>query len=252
MAQCKLCLKSRDLCNSHIIPELYYQSLYEKKPKRFYLIDSAKGKIEFPQKGIREKLFCRKCENIFMDYEQYAEKIWREIKSRFIYPENEFIQFNNVNYPKFKLFQLSILFRASISTLYYFENINIGHHEKILRKRLLKNNPGKYYEYACSMTLLIENVGISDKLIDLYPDVRVHDDGERILRFVFGGIIWMFYPTFFPPRDEVIQFHSLGKNHLKLWTKHRKNTDFVQIPLNNLNSLGKFDEIARIRHKLSR
>lgn len=151
---------------------------------------------------MRERLFCRECEDIFMNFEQYAEKI----KSRFIYPENEFIQFNNIDYSKFKLFLISILFRASVSTLYYFENIDIGHHEKILRKRLLKNSPGKYYEYACSMTLLIENIGISDKLIDLYPDVKMHYDGERIFRFVFGGIIWMFYPTFFLPGKKYWNF----------------------------------------------
>jgi len=71
---CALCLQSRPLKRSHIIPEFMYQNVYDSDPKRFHSLtvnidDEAKSKSKVEQKGIRENLLCADCEVLLSKYE---------------------------------------------------------------------------------------------------------------------------------------------------------------------------------------
>jgi hypothetical protein len=248
MPECKLCKKGKKLCRSHIIPEKYYKELYSKNPRRLHVLSNSKGdKIKFPQKGIREKLFCRDCEDIFMNLEQYAEKVIDKIKSK-VYAVNDINYINSVDYEKFKLFQNSILFRASVCTEEFFQTINIGMHEERLRKRILYNNPGKPHEYPCSLTLLVEDFGISEQLI-MYPDFTVDPDNNRRYRFVFGGFIWTFFASLFPPPIDFKLFYLKKDGILKYYCIHRKNVQYIDRYLQEVQKAGKFKELKLIMAK---
>lgn len=248
MAICKLCLKEKELCNSHIIPEYYYKPLYEDEPRRLYkLSNSREKKIKFPQKGLREYLFCRSCEDIFMRYEQYAENVVDRIKSTNNVSEGDFFYLEDVSYKEFRLFQLSILFRASICTKDFFNTIDVGFYEDILREWLIDGNPGKYHQFSCGLTLILENVGTSNQII-MYPDFTVDDKGRKRYRFVFGGLVWTYYGSIFPPPADFEPFYFKKKGVLPLFALHRKNIQFIQKHIMEVQEVGKFEELQTIRN----
>jgi len=102
----------------------------------------------FVKKGITERLLCQECDNSRIgSLDSYAKKIIEIIRNQSFDKPSIFI---NVNYTTFKLFELSILWRASICSHWMFEKIKLGSkHEEAVRKMLLLNKPGEPYEYGC-------------------------------------------------------------------------------------------------------
>ena len=58
-----MCKVNGDLQRSHIIPEFFYRLVYDAKPRRFHVVSAKQSDREtFEQKGLRESLLCRACE----------------------------------------------------------------------------------------------------------------------------------------------------------------------------------------------
>jgi hypothetical protein len=68
------------------------------------------------KKGIREKLFCKECENKFGKLESYAAEFFYSKKITPKITGNFFI-FENLQYKKLKLFFLSLLWRLAVTSL---------------------------------------------------------------------------------------------------------------------------------------
>lgn len=94
------------------------------------------------------------------------------------------------DYRKFKLFLLSILWRAGVSSLQFFERVQLGKHSEILRRMLLEGNPGAPREYPCILFGLKSPAGAMTDLI-MQPE-RLRFQGHGAYRFVFGGFLWAF------------------------------------------------------------
>lgn len=142
--KCKLCLQERELQNSHIIPEFLYKPLYDRLHRCQVLSINEDEKNKYVQKGIREKSLCSDCEQLLCIYEKYANEVLSggveiEIEN---YPNRIIVR--NIDYKKFKLFQLSILWRASVSSDKFFSEINLScrpHEEKICKMILSEKPP---------------------------------------------------------------------------------------------------------------
>lgn len=189
MELCKLCNNNTKLVKSHIISEFCYKPLYDNLHRFPGCSDAQNGKIEIYQKGVKEKMLCKNCEDILSKYESYVRDLF--------YGNNGIInnKFYNieVNYPKFKLFALSILWRASVAKDKSFKHVILGrNHEGKLRNMILLGDPGKYYEYGFLLSFNIDDEGkVIDDLIK-NPDCKRIRDGHRIYRFLFSGIWLMF------------------------------------------------------------
>lgn len=168
--QCKLCLKpDMELRNSHIIPEFMYQKLYDENPKRYYTlkVGEKNNSKKIEQKGIREYLFCDSCEGILNEYETYAaETIYAKNnkneallkKANQNYSQTVFLyEFENFDYNKFKLFQMSLLWRLIISSKY--ETNDIGQHTENLRIAIYHKNPLEEYQYGCFLQTILYEKG---------------------------------------------------------------------------------------------
>ena len=134
---CKLCLKQKKLQKSHIIPEFFYQPLYDNLHKFNVITTSSKEKNKPEQKGIRERLLCYDCEQLLSPNEDYVRRViygGTEIK---ISRDGNNVIIWNTDYIKFKLSQLSLLWRSSVSKLKYFSNISLGPHEEKIRQMLI-------------------------------------------------------------------------------------------------------------------
>lgn len=189
---CKLCLKDSELRNSHIIPEFFYKPMYDSKHRFFQLSLEQNKKNKYVQKGLREYLLCNDCEQHINEYEKYANRVMFYEKHLSIKQDDKIDIIEGLDYRLMKLFQLSILWRASISSLPTFSNVKLGPHQERLRKMILNNNPGKYTDYGCiQYAVFIEEKKLAKDLIMAVDLIRI--EAYRVYRFVFGGIIWLFY-----------------------------------------------------------
>lgn len=188
---CALCLDEKKLVKSHIFPEFLYKPLYD--PNHQYLVVSTDKDtpIRKRAKGIYGKLLCYECDNnIIGSYENYASTIMFENVREKEIVETGFL-FKGLDYPRFKLFQLSLLWRASISNRPEARQIDLGPHQEKIRKMLFDGNPGKMFEYGCAMFFLPkqpkEMVGF------IYPPeqiIRKIKGGHFGYRAIFAGLFW--------------------------------------------------------------
>ena len=189
--KCKLCKQPKELRGSHIIPEFFYKPMYDDK-HRFNVIPLSEGqKFQYKQKGIRERLLCEDCEGQLSVYENHVRKVFYGGTGIYITNGNP-LKIEGINYKKFKLFQLSLLYRAAVSNLDFFRNVALGPHIEKIRNMLLGENPGSKLEYPCFMFMfLMEKNKVLDDFI--YPPQMIRIDGQRAYRFILGGCFWVYF-----------------------------------------------------------
>lgn len=190
MATCRLCLRERELKKSHIIPEFVYSPLYDEK-HRFHMLSSIgiRGPAKL-QKGIREYLLCGHCEGVISKYERYMSLIISgqlQIKSSH---NGKLVTLEGLDYQQFRLFGLSVLWRASVSCLQMFEEVKLGPHEEMLRQMIHTEDPGRPYQYPFMLAPLVHEGEVQTDLIMQPTWTRA--EGHYGYRFVFGGLAWVF------------------------------------------------------------
>lgn len=188
--QCALCHKDATLRKSHVIPEFMYKPLYDGFHRFQSLSSEASEKNSWLQKGLREALLCDSCEQQFGNYESYVSLLFsgRSELPCEIHGQTTIVR--GVDYVKLRLFQLSILWRAGISSLPFFKNVCLGPDEEHLRQLLRSESTGVYGSYGCSMFSL-KHEGVAQKDVIIPPD-SITFNGLRGYRFVFGGFVWAY------------------------------------------------------------
>lgn len=188
--RCALCLKEDELRESHILPEFLYEPLYDHK-HRLQVLSTAQDKANsLMQKGLKEQLLCDTCEQKLSIWEGYARKVIRGELPLTMTGERSLIYIEGLDYKSFKLFQLSIIWRAGVSKQRFFEHVELGPHSEQLRTLLVDSNPGSPNRYACFMFGITHPSGQT-------LDVIAQPTRARALRqvaysFIFGGFHWAY------------------------------------------------------------
>lgn len=188
--KCSLCLEDASLQSSHIIPEFLYQPLYDEKHRFHRLTTTPDVKNRFLQKGLRERLLCQSCEQHIAKFESYASRALKGGIDLGYRNDGNKVFISDIDYSTFKLFQISVLWRAGISNLHEFRQVRLGRHSEILRKNLLNKNPGAANEYGCLMFALQHEGKIVKDLVVEPTWSRL--SGQKCYRFVFGGFAWLY------------------------------------------------------------
>jgi hypothetical protein len=188
--ECKLCLKERKLCKSHIIPEFFYHSLYDLGAHRFHYLSAEGSYSKTKQKGLYERLLCDDCEKRLNKYETYVSKIFNGQVSVEPRKDGRLVHLSGVMYKEFKLLGMSILWRAGISQLPMFSKVQLGPHQEKIRQMIYEDNPGTFDQYGFILSPISSKKYKTDALIFQPTPSRL--EGSRCYRFVFGGIIWGF------------------------------------------------------------
>lgn len=164
--QCKLCLKEKPLVKSHVIPDFMYKGMFNDE---HYLIKINTNNIDQGRKihtgSFDKSILCFECDTkIIGKYETYANDIMylnnSEIKKYERMGEDglQDILITNINYTKFKLFLLSILWRAHISSRDDFKCVDLGKmHAERIRLMILNNDAKGIDDYATSIMYLKNN-----------------------------------------------------------------------------------------------
>ena len=231
-AKCRLCNTKSDLQNSHIIPDFVYKPIYDEhlaqgnKHRAYELFRDGVNKFggkKVIQTGLNEKLLCRQCEQLLNErYEKFFHKLWfKKGALPAIISPGSVLQLSELDYHRFKLFHLSILFRASVSSLPEFSQVKLGLHEETIRGMLLDNNPGRECEYVIIAHMVTsDNYKINFNLITS-PFKTRQPNGSISYVFCFGGCAWYYivdsrsvldYSKFMLKADGTMSLMSLGMN----------------------------------------
>ena len=198
--KCKLCgNEAKLLKKSHIIPDFMYQDLFDEK-HRYYEVKVNK---EYPlwsktrQSGAYEPdILCNTCDNKKLGgLETYVSQalyggIELTIENGAI-NSSKYIRIKGLDYSKFKLFLLSVWWRASISSLPVFHDVKLGEHEKIIREKLLTNEPGSAEEYPCAIFTYLHHKNDYHQII-AEPKSNTSKD-QQMCAFLIGGNLFVFF-----------------------------------------------------------
>ncbi len=184
---CALCLQNKPLRDSHIIPEFVYESVYDDK-HRFHTM--AVGQYsDREQKGLREPLLCQTCETKLSVWEGYARSVMvGEARLRYE-QDGELTWLGDLDYARFKLFLMSVLWRAGVAKGPFWEQVNLGPHEKTLREMLWEDRPGAPDQYGC----LVWRIQLkNDPATLILQPTTTRVGTRRGYRFTFAGCFWAY------------------------------------------------------------
>jgi len=200
IGSCNLCGENRELCNSHIIPEFCYKPLYDDNHRVARVNLPDERRLFSPiQKGFREHLLCRNCEGLLNDrYERPFKKYWDKVQLPTSPPGAKIAGFD---YASFKLFHLSILWRAGVCSGKGLKE-SLGPYEEKLRAMLLSNNPGPVAHYPILGRLMLREASVySAGPIGVHLLSGRHENSRQYL-LCYCGVEWIVILTDHPTREQ--------------------------------------------------
>lgn len=147
---CALCLKASRLVGSHILPEFLYETMYDEKHRMVGVNVLPDHDADLLQKGLRAPLLCEACEARLQKFEDHAARVLRRLPDLSDQKPGTSVSISGGEYARFKLFQMSILWRMSVTRLGTFGAVRLGkRHEDGLRQLIWAADPGAPSKYPC-------------------------------------------------------------------------------------------------------
>jgi len=181
--------------------------------------------------GFYQKPFlCVDCEAKMNKWENYAEKVLYGT-THFKVPkatptDDPLIQLiEGIDYNLFKLFLLSILWRASVATHEFFIEVNLGSaHESSLAKMLIEEDPGEELDYPVMLVFAKGDVGKNVSIGQPYKSKTK----ENAVRYVFpiSEAIYVFH----------VSKHGLEDLHKSAAIKKNNTMKVVFWPVSRLHA----------------
>ncbi len=245
-ACCSLCLEKKKLEDSHIISKFIYKPLYKSmQGHKFYVLStSPEEKTTDEQEEVREKLLCRQCEERLSLFEDHVARVFRrrihDVKPKPWRGKNRIVV-KNINYQRFKLFELSLLWRASVSKHRFFSQVKLdSDDEEKLRQMILAKDSGEPYDYGCVLIMpLWEKNKIIDDLI-FQPDYLL-EGGQKYCRFSLLGCLWVFVVATGAENSGFEELFLRKDGTLIVIREAVENIDLFRTFAKNLKSAGKLE-----------
>jgi hypothetical protein len=142
-------------------------------------------------KGVYEKLLCEDCEAKLSDWETHGREVIFGGTEITVERQEGRILIGNLEYDRFKLFQISLLWRTAVSSRKEVPNIDLGPHEPRMRKMLLNENPGPPHRYGCVKFQVPDRTELLAHAV--IPPEKTKVGAHHCYRCIFGGLIWVFF-----------------------------------------------------------
>lgn len=185
---CQFCENQRTLIKAHIIPEGFFRRLDDNGGPNRLLSEE-----DYPQKSrigpYDPDILCEPCDNVvFGKWDHYTQMLLgKSLKnSSPIIAKDGIIGWEcaDFNYASFKLFFISLLWRASISKNSFFDGINLGPFEAEAKELLKSEDAGDPETFAVFLAKFDEPLG--EAVLGPY---RERIDGINHCTFYLGGYI---------------------------------------------------------------
>lgn len=184
---CAFCGNSSDLRNSHVLPRFGLKRI--KREKYFYRLGSQAHPLGDKLQDIYcEELLCAKCEGHFQKWEDYAARCFKRGMFDTQLKPRQYYRLTGIEYKRFKLFLLSLLWRMNVASNRDFDVIKISPDDvSHLRTMLLHSDAGNAYEYPCGAVVL-QRAG--ERLPLLSVGGVGTSFGHDIVRLIFDGVLF--------------------------------------------------------------
>lgn len=220
MRCCPLCREVKDLVISHVIPNTFFKRLKKVKGTAIQSDVRPETPIVRVQESWSEKSLCVECEALTNEFDTYIAAFTYNPMRVGVKVDRSSLRYRtyaNLNYKKFRLFQLSLLFRASISKHIAFSHINLskGDIERV-RLALINKEPINDKILGCRMVLIwspVRDLPFNNVVSVPVADVFKH---KEIVYFVFGGFGWEFHLPQFGFKQAREGFYVKSNGSLKV------------------------------------
>jgi len=169
---CRYCLQVGKFVKAHILPEAFFRRLWEGGTGPVMLTNKAGA---FPKRapvGVYDRgILCERCEPLFGPWDAYGQELLREDPGDWIQrTDGQRIlayERGDYDYPRLKLFVLSVLWRASVSTHSFYDRVRLGPHEERLRDILKSGAPGDADTYGVVLAKFVN--ATTRAILDPHP-----------------------------------------------------------------------------------
>lgn len=135
-------------------------------------------------------MLCEDCEQLLSKYERYASLVLNGGFELEAILDPPLVHYKNFKYKEFKLFALSILWRAGVAENDNFARVKLGPHENRIREMLLNEVTVEEHAYPFVLMPLMHNGEIVESLIA--PPEKTKVGNQHAYFFIFGGLAWVF------------------------------------------------------------
>ena len=149
---CLLCGKNKRLVKAHIIPRGFWTSIkIDEKAARVYFKER---KSKQSQSGIHDtNILCEDCDGkILGKWDKYAQELLLQKLESYASIYEKVITVGEFDYSKLKLFFMSVLWRASVTSDRFFEKVSLNSWESKLRQMILQEIPGNVDDFSVLIT----------------------------------------------------------------------------------------------------
>lgn len=254
IGKCKLCLSDNIelLSKSHIIPDFFHYGLKNNNKKYSLILPDKfiKGRnqhLKNPSGAMYEgDLLCQNCDNVIISgYETCLSATLSENQDNHcnedLYCDDKNIEFKiykNIDYKKFKLGLLSILWRSSISNLDFFKEVNLSSkNSENIRLMLLNNDAKSIEDYPIILYLFNQD---DQKNLIINPRF-ISENGNEYCKFILNGYLILFIikklentkdlSIYIPNHSGLLHVQIREKNYMKKYAENILNATKL-----NLNS----------------
>jgi hypothetical protein len=212
------------LCDSHVLPEFFYVPLYDQKHRFIFISTDSEKQEKFLQKGLREKMLCSGCEGKFSVYEGYARGlIFGGVQTQSKQEAGRLL-LKDVDYSRFKLFQLSLLWRMGVSESEFFKAVDLGPYAEKIRQMLLAGDAGDETQIPCAVTGVLMNGQPGNWFV---PPDRVKILGQHCYRIVICGMLFMFFVSNQKPPTETMEYFIKRDTSLTIPVRNIEEIPFL-------------------------
>lgn len=246
---CALCLQEKELQESHILPEFLYKNVYDPDHSFFSLSTAPEEPTKKHRKGVYEKLLCMACEQIIGEYEDYAAKVLNGGTRISVQQFPEKLLIGNLDYARFKLFQISLLWRAGASSDRAFRSIELGPHAEAMRKMLFTKTPGEPHKYGCLLFYSSTTHEMMKRMINPFEKIKKKIGGFHSYRAVLGGLMWAYVVS---NRSHLFRYQQgfFQKNgELPIFNSGPLGDKFMRVFATAFKKSGKIDDVLRRQMK---
>ncbi|MEC6824658.1 hypothetical protein VXS02_14600 [Photobacterium piscicola] len=167
-----MCDSLDELQESHIIPRSIFKSL-KRKSGQLAKVNGVSGVPLIKENSdLKELLLCKNCEQFLSaNYEQYGTRLFKNPNG--VTKKENHIEFSDFEYEKYYLYLISILWRASVSTLDEYSEVWLPSELSDILKDCVKNKTVHINEnlridnfLRVSVFRLVDNTGtLTDQII---------------------------------------------------------------------------------------
>jgi hypothetical protein len=166
-----MCGSVTKLIRAHIIPRALYKPILKESD---YALEATNRPEYYNRKlpvGIYDaKILCETCERLFSPFDCYANELLLEhdwsTATGFPKDKPQALLLKNHDYHNLKLFFMSVVWRASVSSQPFFGRVEVGPHEERLREHIRNNDSGGPQDFGA---LIAKFDGPTRGALDLDP-----------------------------------------------------------------------------------